>query len=210
MVWIVGDKTENGTESCSSFKQVLYFRELGFNLHDTMIFVKPNTHRRFNLRYPQNFEYMFVLSKGKPKTFNPIIDRNSYYAGTRIRGACFQREKDGSKTYYPNKDHYELGEVSMRWNVWYYPVGGQNSTPDKIAFKHPAIFPEKLAEDHIKSWSNEGDTVLDPFLGSGTTYKMALKLNRKPIGIEINPDYIQIAKQRLYKSTQPSNLLTNY
>ena len=81
--------------------------------------------------------------------------------------------------------------------MWSIPVGGGHSTKDKIAYKHPAIFPEKVVEDHIISWSNEGDVVLDPFAGSGTTLKMAKKLKRNYIGIEISAEYIKIIHERL-------------
>ena len=71
------------------------------------------------------------------------------------------------------------------------------TTKDSFAFKHPAIFPEPIARDHIRSWSNEGDIVLDPFNGSGTTTKMARELGRRYIGIEVNPEYCEIAEKRL-------------
>jgi len=192
VVWVVGDQTKNGSESGTSFKQALYFKEVGFNLYDTMIYAKTNyiplTHRR----YEQQFEYMFVLSKGIPKTFNPLMKKN--WQSGAIKGGNF-RQSDDTQSYR----HKDMGvaEKSIKPNIWFYDVGMNNSTRDKQAFDHPAIFPEQLVADHINSWSNEGDLVLDPFNGSGTTTKMAKLLNRDYIGIEINPEYCKIAGDRL-------------
>ena len=188
VVWVVGDATINGSETGTSFKQALYFKEIGFNLHDTMIYQKstpPLTHNR----YEQNFEYMFVFSKGKPKTFNGIREPREY-KDTRIKKA-FGRNKDNSVDLgFSSKD-----ETRLKRNVWkYFAAGGAN---DKLSSKHPAVFPEQLAHDHIISWSNEGDTVLDPMMGSGTTGKMAKMLNRNFIGIEKDPEYFKISEKRI-------------
>ena len=193
VVWVVGDATINGSETGTSFKQALYFKEIGFRLHDTMIYQKktpPLTHKR----YEQEFEYMFVFVKGKIKTFNPILIDKAYM--DKRTNKAFGRN--------PTNEH-DMGFSSnktqkIKGNVWEYLVGGGKSTKDKIAFKHPAIFPEKLAQDHIISWSNEGDIVLDPFMGSGTTAKMALLNNRNFIGFEISEEYCKIAEKRIYET----------
>lgn len=190
VVWVVGDKTKNGSETGTSFKQALYFMEIGFKLHDTMIYQKktpPLTHRR----YEQEFEYMFVFVKGKLKTFNPIMIPKKYM--DKRDNKAFSRNKDNTHDmgYSSNKTH------RIKGNVWEFLVGGGKSTKDKIAFKHPAIFPEQLANDHIISWSNEGDIVFDPMCGSGTVCKMAALNNRKYIGVDISEEYVQLAKERL-------------
>ena len=190
VVWIVGDATINGSETGTSFRQALYFKEIGFNLHDTMIYAKNNPMPIQHNRYQPCFEYMFVLSKGKPKTFNPIME-NTVNPGGKV--TTTQRKKDGSKnrvTGYRNSIRY-------RHNIWKYNVGDNQTTKDKVAFQHPAIFPEQLAEDHIISWSNEGDIVLDPMAGSGTTLKMAIKNNRNYIGFEISKEYVDIINKRI-------------
>ena len=194
VVWIVGDKTIKGSESGTSFKQALYFKEIGFNLHDTMIYAKNNVyaHDPRNKRYKQCFEYMFILSKGKPKTYNEIKDRPNKHKGKTLSGTK-GRNKSGEKRELKN---VVINEFQARFNIWEYTTGGSVSS-DKIAFKHPAIFPEKLAQDHILSWSNENDTVLDCFMGSCTTGKMALLNSRKFIGIEKVEDYFEISKQRI-------------
>ena len=179
VVWVVGDATVKGSETGTSFKQALYFKECGFNLHDTMIYSKTGMKNPSNNRYHQTFEYMFIFSKGKLKTFNPIKDRKNKYVG--IYGG----------------EHSLRKEYGMRFNVWKYANGGNNSSKDKIAFSHPAVFPEQLANDHILSWSNENDIVFDPFMGSGTTGKMALLNNREFIGIEKVDEYFEIAKERI-------------
>ena len=194
VVWVVGDKTVKGSESGNSFRQALYFKEIGFNLHDTMIYAKNNVyaHDPRNKRYKQCFEYMFVLSKGKPNTYNEIKDRPNKHKGKTLSGTK-GRNKDGEKR---ELKPVVMGEFQARFNIWEYTTGGSVAS-DKIAFKHPAIFPEKLAEDHILSWSNEGDTVLDCFMGSNTTGKMALKNNRKYIGIEKVEDYFKLSQKRI-------------
>ena len=198
VVWIVGDATIDGTETGTSFKQALYFKEIGFNLHDTMIYEKTNpAPTGGSNRYFSSFEYMFVFSKGTPKTFNPIkVKRSNKWNDKRkSRSKNYVRNKDGE---FQSKDvelHLDL-PVKMR-NIWKAVVGGGNSTRDDYAFEHPAILPEKIAEQHILSWSNEGDVVFDPFMGSGTTGKMALKHNRNFLGCEIVEKYFNISTKRL-------------
>jgi len=194
IVWVIGDATINGSETGTSFKQVLYFKECGFNLHDTMIYHKktpPLTHNR----YEQEFEYMFILSKGKPKTFNPILIQKKYM--DKRKNKAFSRNKDNSHDlgFSSKKTH------KIKGNVWLFNVGGGKSTKDKFAFEHPAIFPEELAKDHILSWSNQGDLVLDCFAGSGTTLKIAKILKRDFIGIELEKSYCDISKKRLSQNT---------
>jgi len=198
VVWIVGDATIKGSETGTSFKQALYFKEIGFNLHDTMIYLKNGFSFPESNRYPNVFEYMFVFSKNKPKTFNPIKDRLNKNRGKKLAGT--DRQKDGSLKPASGVGKV-LGDFGVRFNVWKYQVGKCKSTSDEIAYKHPAIFPEQLAQDHIISWSNENDTVLDCFMGSGTTGKMAKLLNRNFIGIEISEEYFEIAKKRIESVT---------
>jgi DNA modification methylase len=194
LVWIVGDRTNDGDESGTSFKQALYFKEVGFKLNDTMIYKKNGVSNPADSwkRYNQIFEYMFILTKGKLITWNPLKDKPNKHYGRELD---ITKRKNNGKTFIDPK--ISIGSHSLRTNIWEYNTGYNRSTIDKIAYEHPAIFPEKLAEDHIKSWSNENDIILDPFMGSGTTVKMALKNNRKFIGIELNPEYIKIADKRL-------------
>ena len=190
VVWVVGDATIKGSETGTSFKQALYFKECGFRLHDTMIYQKstpPLTHNR----YEQNFEYMFVFSKGKPNTFNGLREPKEYKDNRKNK--AFGKNKDDSIDFGYSKQN----DTRLKRNVWkYFSGGGAN---DKIASKHPAIFPEQLANDHIISWSNEGDIVYDPFIGSGTTAKMAKINNRNYIGSEISKEYCEIAEERINK-----------
>jgi len=179
VVWVVGDATIKGSETGTSFKQALYFKEIGFNLHDTMIYEKNSAsypaHKKSS-RYTQIFEYMFVFCKGKIKTHNLICDKKNKWAGY----------KD-----FSGKIKNPVPNFSPRNNIWKYTTSFNDKTD------HPAVFPEKLAEDHILSWSNEGDIILDPMAGSGTTLKMAKKNNRNYIGIEISEEYCKIAEARL-------------
>lgn len=191
VVWVVADATINGSESLTSFKQAIYFVEqCGFNLHDTMIYdakKPPLTHNR----YEQSFEYMFVFSKGKPKTFNGITEKKEYQDKRTDKNV--RREKDGGS----DRGYCKQTDTRLRYNIWKYSTGGGVSSPDSLAFQHPAIFPEKLAAEHIYSWSNEGDIVYDCFGGSGTTGKMAHLQKRKWIISEISNDYSMIAEKRI-------------
>lgn len=194
IVWIVGDAVINGSESGSSFRQALYFMECGFNLHDTMIYKKHSASFPEKARYYQVFEYMFIFSKGKPKSINLINDKKNKWAGDSSFGKSSYRQKNGELV---KKERIEVKEFSVRENVWEVANGYGFSSTDDIAFKHPAIFPEKLAQDHIYSWSNEGDLVYDCFGGSGTVAKMAHKLKRKWILSEISKEYCEIAQKRI-------------
>lgn len=199
VVWIVGDRVRNGSESLTSFKQALYFKEIGFNIHDTMIYAKSNPIPMNHNRYEQCFEYMFILSKGKPNKFNGLVDECKYSGINNSSGTFRNRSKDDNTEKSHNK---KLGgklvkDFKLKSNIWYYTVGNNMSTKDKYAFEHPAIFPEKLAQDHILSWSNEGDIVLDCFMGSNTTGKMAKLLNRNFIGIEKVEEYFDISIRRV-------------
>jgi site-specific DNA-methyltransferase (adenine-specific) len=179
VVWVVGDATLKGSETGTSFRQALYFKEIGFNIHDTMIYEKNSSTYPANaksVRYSQIFEYMFVFSKGKPKTINLISDKPNKWAG----------HKD-----FSGKLKNPVPDFSPRNNIWRYTTSFNDKT------KHPAVFPEQLANDHILSWSNEGDVVLDPFMGSGTTAKMAILNNRSYIGFEISSEYCDMANKRI-------------
>ena len=188
IVWNVNDKTENGSETGTSFRQALYFMDIGLNLNDTMIWEKSNPLPQVKQpRYNQVFEYMFVFSKGSPKTFNPIMVPCKC-AGQNYDSTCKNMGGENGRT----EKHFKINNEKVDSNIWNMAVA-QNKTI------HPATFPMELAVRHIKSWSNEGDSILDPFLGSGTTALAAIDLNRKFIGIEMNEEYYDLAKSRISK-----------
>lgn len=186
VVWVVGDATINGSESGTSFRQALKFMDSGFNLHDTMIYEKSQTPFGSNLCYLQSFEYMFVLSKGKPKSINLIRDRKNKRIGEESMSAGGLKVS-GEKLHRVKKKMNELGK---RKNIWRYGVGGGKTG-------HPAVFPYDLAKDHILSWSSINDLVFDPFMGSGTTAVASLDTGRKYIGAEIAKEYVDIANERI-------------
>lgn len=192
VVWIVGDATVKGSETGTSFKQALFFMACGFKLHDTMIYQKENNRPRQSNRYEQVSEFMFVLSKGKPKTAN-IRKVPCKHAGI-VKNNATSRDHDSDVL---TTVKVVINDNKNDGNVWQYATGWSKTTRDKIAFGHPAIFPEALARDHILSWSNPGDIVLDPFVGSGTTGKVSTQSGRRFIGIEISQEYLDIARQRI-------------
>lgn len=190
VVWVVGDKIVKGNKTLSSFKQALTFQKIGFNVHDTMIYKKKNTPFMRSNAYTNCFEYMFIFSKGSPKTFNPLKEKT---ARSGYEMLVHNKKSDGIN----KKTLGKLNPEKTKTNIWEYAVGLGGTTRDKIAFKHPAVFPERLAEDHILSWSNPGDIVFDPMCGSGTTCKMAMLNNRNFIGCDISQEYVNIARERL-------------
>jgi len=201
VIWVVGDRTRNGDETLTSFRHAITFQEAGFKVHDTMIYAKNNPiPSDCGKRYRQCFEYMFCFSKGQPKTFNPITEPTKS-AGQKITAFRITGKGRGN---VPDEDiGREIKSERKVSNIFAYNVG-TSSSKDKIAFQHPAIFPEKLVEDQILTWTNEGDLVYDCFMGSGTTAKIADELDRKWLGSEISADYVKIAKERLEQ--QPNKL----
>jgi site-specific DNA-methyltransferase (adenine-specific) len=199
VVWVVKDATVNGNKSLTSFKQCLYFQSVGFNVYDTMIYSKTSGGLPHKGRYRDAVEFMFVLSKGKPKTVNLIKDRKNKYGGTHTFGKTTVRERDG---VLGDRKQILVEEVGYRYNIWEYATGRGNTTADTFAFEHPAMFPERLCADHIVSWSNENDLVYDPFMGSGTTAKMSILNKRNWVGSEISDEYCEIAKQRIFGAEQ--------
>ena len=186
VIWVIGDATIKGSETGTSFKQALFFKEIGFNLHDTMIYEKLNPMPKNDKRYEPAFEYMFIFTKGKIKTFNPIL-LPCKHAGEKNSGTQYTANGSLKKKWGNGKP---VKKTKVKSNIWAYPVGNGR-------VGHPAIFPEQLANDHILSWSNEGDLVYDPFMGSGTTAKMALVNKRNWIGSEISEEYCKMIERRL-------------
>ncbi len=200
VVWVVGDATIDGSETGTSFRQALYFMGLGFNLHDTMIWYRRTIPQNSN-RYDQAFEYNFVFSKFKLNTFNPIKVKREFEDKRKIKEG--QRKKSGERVFRKNN----TSEFVLGINVWDIPTGGGISAKEDYVYNHPAIFPEELAKNHILTWSNPGDTILDPMTGSGTTGKMAVKYGRNFIGIEISEEYLAIAQKRIHDAQQQMRLL---
>jgi len=190
VVWVVGDATIKGSETGTSFEQALAFKKMGFNLHDTMIYQKPDFKPLTHNRYEQCFEFVFVFSKGFVEKFNGIKDKPNVGVGRKVTGTW--RDTDGTTKAMSGANMKEISAFGLRHNIW--PIKTEKGCG---GLNHPAPFPERLASDHIISWSNEGDTVFDPFMGSGTTGKMAKLLGREFIGCEIDAEYFEIATKRI-------------
>lgn len=197
LVWVVGDSTQNGTESGTSFKQALFFKEIGFNLHDTMIYQKINYVPLTHNRYEQSFEYMFVFSKGKPNTFNPKMVECKQYGKVEKYGLQ-RRQNHGLKhsmRLYSESEFKSTKEKKIAANIFSYTLGREKTG-------HPAPFPEALANDHIQTWSKESDLVYDCFMGSGTVAKVCIESNRRFIGSEISNDYVELINNRIKRSAR--------
>ena len=204
IVWNVNDATIKGSETCTSFRQVLFFKdECGLNLHDTMIYQKQNPIPQNHNRYEQSFEYMFVFSKGKPKTFNAIRVK-TLHGGEQMNWGGRKTEMDVNQCRRHRNDEYlQVKKDKPHTNIFCYSIGGS-------ATGHPAVFPYQLARDHVVSWSNENDVVLDPFIGSGTTAIAAVREHRKFIGFEISEEYFKKACERIKKEQKEAeNSLLN-
>ncbi len=202
VVWVIGDRVIKGSETLTSFKHALTFREVGFKLHDTMIYAKNNPTPLSHNRYEQYFEYMFVFVKGSaPRTFNPI--HIPIKSPRKV-----QKDVHHDRNYKRGNSKRGHNDTKIKGNIWYYDVGKWLSTKDEIAFEHPAIFPEELARDHIISWSEPGDLVLDPYVGSGTTCKMAVQEGRNYLGFDLSPKYVEIAEKRLSGPHDPPESAT--
>jgi len=202
VVWVVGDVSKDFDESGDSFRQALFFKDIGFKLFDTMIYQKTGISYPDRTKYYQIFEYMFVFSKlQRPKTINLLEDRLNTYSGHKISGR--ERRKDGTlKESWGTRNKQRIKQYGIRYNIWSYDTGYNGSYFDDYVAGHPAVFPEKLAEDHILSWSNRGDLVYDPFLGSGTTAKSAIYHGRDFMGSEICAEYFEIASRRVREALE--------
>ena len=193
IVWITSDQTIKGDETGTSLKQILYFKEIGFKLYDTMIYAKNGVTMNSDAKhYWDGFEFMPVFTKGKIKTVNLLRDKKNKPC---YRPNHWRRNRDGSFT---KPTEMRVGEYGRRTNVWTYSTSYNITSRDKCAYEHPAIFPEPLARDNILSWSNKGDLVYDPFMGSGTTAKVAKQEGRLWLGSEVSKDYCEIADKRLH------------
>lgn len=190
VVWVVGDKVKNGNRSLTSFRQALFFQEIGFNVHDVMIYKKKNTPFMRSNAYTNCYEFMFILAKGKPAIFNAIQEPTKRNG---LESLPSNKQADGIN----KKVKKMLNKSKTKTNIWEFAVGLGGSTSDRFAFEHPAIFPESLARDHVISWTNEDDLIYDPFMGSGTTAKVAKLTGRKFIGSEISEKYAEIANRRI-------------
>ena len=197
-VWVCGDEVVNGSETGTSFRQALYFMECGLLLYDTMIYLKANPIPQTHRRYEQTFEYMFVLSKGKPTTFNPIMEKCVEAGKPQQWGRSINTDERTAK-YFRADDVQITRETKIHGNVFTYSVGGKKTG-------HPAVFPERLALEQIYSWSNTNDLILDPFLGSGTTAIACLKERRHFVGFELNKEYFDIAQRRIALERQQPQL----
>jgi len=194
LVWVVADATIAGSETGTSFKQALFFKECGFNLHDTMIWNKPNPVPLTHNRYDPCFEYMFVFSKGSPKTFNVITEECKFKGKIKKRNLSVKSALDKASSTRLRDEQTVVKSTKYKKNVWDFVVGAEK---EEETGKHTAIFPSQLANDHIISWSNAADVIYDPFMGSGTVAKMALRNGRKFMGTEISADYCAIANKRI-------------
>lgn len=194
LVWVVADAVVDGGESMTSFRQALHFGELGLRLHRTLIYETTSVAKPIKRAYPRTMQYMFVFANGMPATINRIEDVPASNAGQRVAGT--KRQTDDSLKRF---SAYVMPSFVPRGSVWHYDPGYRKCHPGEgpLPHEHPATFPRRLAADHIRSWTNPGDLVLDPMAGSGTTLRAAVDLGRRAVGVEVNPDYCDLIRRRM-------------
>lgn len=199
LVWVVADGVIDGSKSGTSFRQALGFMGRGLRLHDTMIYEKAYPTNPTPQRYGQVAEFMFVFSNGKPAVANLIKDRPNTEPGRfRLTKHPTGRAQDGTHAGRYVAGGYTRDQYGRRNNIWRYKVGYHHQAPDFLAaHEHPAIYPYALARDHILTWTNPGDLVLDPMMGSGTTLRAAKDVGRRYVGVDIHEPYCELAKRRL-------------
>lgn len=190
--WVVRDQIADGDQSASSFRQALFFKGLGFRLHNTIIIEKQIIRGISRVRYGVAPEFAFVFSKGRPRTINLIEDKENKFGGRHMRFST--RSRDGTKCKTAKALIRPFG---VRGNVWRYTTGSRVTAKEDYAYDHPALMPERLAHDLIVSWSRPGDLVLDPFGGAGTTAKMALLGHRRYLSMEAHRPYHDLAVRRM-------------
>jgi site-specific DNA-methyltransferase (adenine-specific) len=196
IVWVVGDATVDGSETLTSMRQAIHFRDVcGLKVWDTMIY-RTNKPPQSGRRYDPCWEFMFCLSRGVPSVFNGL--REPTLAPGVMNSGGMRRTDAKMK---PRTRIGRTGDDRLRENIWYLPRSPASG--DSYRLEHPATFPDELSADHILSWSNPGDVVLDPFAGSGTTLKMAKEHGRRWIGIEVNPAYVEICRKRVAQGVLP-------
>ena len=188
--WVVREEVVDGSESGEASEQRLFFRDLGFRLHQTIVMERYGSRARSPGRYGESLEYAFILAKGKPATVRLLRDRRNKTAGKLVTAT--HRYPDGSYRV----QRYEVDEWGYRKAVWYFAQGMHVAT-DPVARLHQAPMPEAMAEDLILSYSREGDLIFDPFAGVATTAKMALLNHRNYFGYEINAIYHARGEERL-------------
>ena len=201
-MWNVNDQTIDGDETGTSFRQALYFKELGFRLHDTMLYEKhssPYPAGKKSVRYSQVFEYCFVLAKGRPQAINLIRDKVNTWAGATNWGKNTNRHRDGRLVEGKRKPP-PINKYGVRNNIWRINCGGGFGQEFKESYKHPATMPQLLARDMIRSWSDKGHLVVDPFAGSGTTLREAKKLGRRYLGFEVDKTFCALALDLLART----------
>jgi len=209
LVWVVGDERVNGGESGESFRQVLGFMELGLLLHQVLVYYRETLAGMTPATYLSTHNYMFVLSNGKPNTVNLLKDKPNKLAGNKIskRNKGRVGDKRSGDGGIKGITKYTIAEYGVRESIWHYPNLGQkeyrSDLPADKLHDHPARFPQQLARDHILSWTNPGDLVIDPMVGSGTTLRAAADWGRRAIGIEINPEYCELIRRRMAQSVLP-------
>jgi DNA modification methylase len=208
VVWVVADQTVNGARTGTSYKQALHFMSHGFQLFDDIVYLKSGTNFPSKSRYTNTWEHMFCFSKGMPSTINLITDSPRKWLGSWAKTT--NRKKDGTLGASTAKNCGEgsKGKASFegeygykaRTNVWNITNGKGFAHPDPggdLAYAHSATYPLQLAHDHIVSWTNPGDVVLDPFNGAGTTCVAAKMTGRTYVGIDSSPEYCALATKRL-------------
>ncbi len=201
---VINDGTQDFAKSLTSFRLVLNWCDTaGWRLFETCIYQRDgNPGAWWKRRFRVDHEYIFLFLKGKkPKTF----DKEPLMVPSKHAGRIYSGTDRLTSGKFKKIDHKPVKRMKCRGTVWKYPTS--NTEGNRTKLQHPATYPDPLAQDIIQCFSEPGDTVLDPMCGSGTTCVMAMKMKRQYMGIDINEEYCQIARKRLWQEAPSAELL---
>lgn len=193
-VVVIGDGTKDFAKSMTSFRLAVdWVDRIGWRLFECCIYQRAgNPGAWWTQRFRVDHEYILMFLKGrKPRTFRkdhlmvPSLHAGKIYSGTD------RLTNGGFKTITPKA----VNALKCRGTVWQYNTS--NSEGNRLKLKHPATYPDRLAADVIRCFTQEGDLVLDPMCGSGTSCVMARRTGRRYLGIDVSAEYVAIAKERM-------------
>lgn len=190
---VIQDATKNGAKSLTSFRTACLFADLGWRLFECCIYSRAGVPGAWwTKRFRVDHEYIFIFTRGDglPRRF----DKTSLMVESKYAGITAGGTKRTTKGDFVAIKKTVISPLKCRGTIWHYAAS--NTERNKTKSEHPATYPDSLARDIISCFSKEGDLVLDPMMGSGTTGIASVNMGRRFLGIEISVQYMEIAKRR--------------